>query len=123
MGDWLGGCHAGLCTWMAAEKQERLVEESGYHYCSHSRVHYASPLGKRLFCNGLICTGDGEDLSSDTADEDFVYSVAADPLDVMLYGEGYASYKARMLHELDGAGDESDDEYNGEDEDPVERFT
>ncbi|PSN32815.1 hypothetical protein C0J52_14169 [Blattella germanica] len=73
---------------------------------------------------------DGEDLSSDTADEDFVYGVTVDPRDVMLYGEAYANYKTRILHELDGREDSDEDEaYNAEslsgeeDEDPAQRFT
>ncbi|KAJ9597957.1 hypothetical protein L9F63_011196, partial [Diploptera punctata] len=84
----------------------------------------------RMAVNNLNLS-DGEDLSSDTADEDFVYGVTADPRDVMLYGESYANYKARILDELDGReieSDEDDGEYNaelvsGEEEDPVQRFT
>lgn len=69
----------------------------------------------------------GEDLSSDDADEDFVYGVRVDPQDVALYGEGYANYKALMKHEL--YGDEYqkeayDQEHSSDaEQDPSERFT
>lgn len=61
--------------------------------------------------------GDGEDLSSDDADEDFIYAMSLDPQDVALYGEGYANYKARMKRELFDK-EESEDE----DDDPARRF-
>lgn len=51
-----------------------------------------------------------------------------DPQDVALYGEGYANYKARMLHELYGKEESEHDEVysqecsSDEQEDPVGRF-
>ncbi|KDR24310.1 hypothetical protein L798_06312 [Zootermopsis nevadensis] len=69
-----------------------------------------------------------DDLSSDDADEDFVYGMSVNAQDVALYGEGYANYKARKLNELYGKEDsEHDEEYSQEcssddQEDPASRF-
>ncbi|XP_069691636.1 probable RNA polymerase II nuclear localization protein SLC7A6OS [Periplaneta americana] len=78
---------------------------------------------------GDLNLSDGEELSSDDADDDFVYGVNVDPQDVALYGEGYANYKARMQRELYGKEDDYDNaeayEHNNssdEEEDPAERF-
>jgi hypothetical protein len=50
-----------------------------------------------------------------------------DPQDVALFGEGYASYKARMLHELCDEVSDHDGVYSqecssDEEEDPTGRF-
>jgi hypothetical protein len=72
--------------------------------------------------------GDGEDLSSDDACEDFVYGVSVDPQDVALYGEGYANFKARMKSQLYDSEEYQEEAYDqqcssSEEEDPAGRFT
>lgn len=53
--------------------------------------------------------------------------MSVDPQDVALYGEGYANYKARRLHELYDEESEHDEVYSqecssDEPEDPASRF-